>query len=645
LPNSLVDLDCSNNFLIALPTLSNSLFLLYCGGNQLTSLPALPNTLQYALICGYNQLTSLPALPNNLQTLWCGWNQLTILPSLPNGLRSLGCNNNPLTFIPSLPNSLTWLDCSSDSNLTFIPELLDSLSWLDINNNTNLHCLPELKKIGTFNFTNTGIQCLPNYGTVTSSTPPLSSLPLCDLFNSNGCTAYWKISGKVYSDTNSNCIADNNELHLSNMKLMLDSAGTLIQQTYTGGEGFYSFDTDTGTYTYTVDTTDLPVIVACPAAGFQTSVLTAADSMDYDMDFGMKCKPGFDVGVTSVARDSGIFRPAHFARVKITAGDISNFYGLHCAAGTSGSVQVVFNGAVSFMGTSQGALTPVVSGDSLLYNIADFGTVNFNSDFRFLMQTDTSAVVGSTICFDVNISPTSGDINPANNSLQQCFTVVNSVDPNMKEVFPEGDIDTAHHWLTYTVNFQNTGSAPAEHIYILDTLDNNLDESSFTLLSYSHQPLTQVIGKLIRFNFPNINLPDSTSDEPHSHGYVQFKVKLKTGLTNGTLIHNTAHIVFDFNAPIMTNTTENEILITTGINAFNVQSLKFKVVPNPAHAEVNIVFSSKDKFEIEIVNALGETLIKKENQKRVDVSGLAKGIYFVKVFYRNNFATEKFVKE
>jgi uncharacterized repeat protein (TIGR01451 family) len=563
LPPNLKYLDCTFNQLYFLPVLPSSLLQLNCGVNALTYLPPLPPGLT-DLGTWYNQLTSLPTLPITLHTLNCGHNNLTSLPQLPpNDLYYLFCLGNQITNLPALSTNMDYLDCGHNQ-LTSLPELPNYLQHLYVDNNP-LTCLPELKTITDFNFTGTAILCLPNYGNVTSSTPLLSSLPLCDLFNTNNCTAYWNVSGKVYNDSNSNCIADANELRLSNMKLMLDSAGTLIQQTYTGGEGFYSFDTDTGTYTYTVDTTDLPVMVTCPAAGFQTSVLTVVDSMDFDMDFGMQCKPGFDVGVTSVVRDSGVFRPTQFARLKIAAGDISNFYGLHCASGISGTVQVVFNGAVSFIGASAGAITPVVSGDTLLYSIADFGTVNLNSDFGFTMLTDTTAVIGSQVCFDVNVSPTAGDINPANNSLHYCFTVVNSIDPNTKEVFPEGNIDTSQHWLTYTINFQNTGTAAAQHIYILDTLDNSLDESSFTLLSYSFEPLTQVLGKVIRFNFPNINLPDSTSDEPHSHGYVQYKVKIKPGLTNGTLIHNTADIIFDFNTPVTTNTTENQIMITTNL--------------------------------------------------------------------------------
>jgi uncharacterized repeat protein (TIGR01451 family) len=670
--NFALSIICNNNFLSYLPFMPNTLTELICNNNLLTSLPPLPNGLN-SLDCSSNSLNSLPLLSDSLHVLYCENNQLTSLPFLPSLLTYLNCSNNLLLNLPVLPNSLNWLGCSFNqltslpalpntfgfnlfciqNQLTSLPELPDVMSFLAVNSNPNLFCLPKLKQINDLSFAYTGVQCLPNYGSVASSNPPLSSVPLCNLFNTNGCNFYWNINGQVYGDANNNCIADNNELRLSNMKLMLDSAGTLIQQTYTGGEGFYSFDTDTGTYTYTVDTIDLPVLVTCPAAGFQTSVLTAVDSMDYDMDFGMQCKAGFDVGVTSVARDSGVFRPAHFARVKIAAGDISNFYGLHCAAGTGGSVQVVFSGGVSYVGTTAGALTPVVSGDTLLYSIADFGTVNYNADFSFTMQTDTSAAIGSTVCFDVNVTPTTGDINPANNSLHYCFTVVNTFDPNTKEVFPEGNIDTSQHWLTYTINFQNTGTAPAQHIYVLDTLDNSLDESSFTLLSYSFQPLTQVLGKVIRFNFPNINLPDSTSDEPHSHGYVQYKLKIKPGLTNGTLIHNTADIVFDFNTPVITNTVINQVHITTGTDNFQFSTFNFQFSPNPFHNSTLLKIISPMKsgnYTLEIYNVIGEKMREinclNKSEIVIERNNLEAGIYIFKLFNeRELMGTGKLVVE
>src|SRR5690606_29939240 len=136
-----------------------------------------------------------------------------------------------------LPSSLKQLSCAA-TNLSYLPELPDTLQVLRISDNQNLICLPELKTIfSQFAYINTGIQCLPNYpilGTNTQVIPPLSTYPLCDLFNPNGCDVYWNISGNVYKDNNSNCIKDAGEQNLSNLKLQLFQNGNLIQQTYLG---------------------------------------------------------------------------------------------------------------------------------------------------------------------------------------------------------------------------------------------------------------------------------------------------------------------------------------------------------------------------------------------------------------------------
>ena len=129
--------------------------------------------------------------------------------------------------------------------------------------------------------------------------------------------------------------------------------------------------------------------------------------------------------------------------------------------------------------------------------------------------------------------------------------------------------------------FQNTGNASAQHIYIVDTLDNNIDESSIQLLAYSHEPMVQVKGKAVRFNFANINLPDSVNDEPNSHGYVQYKVKRKGNLPVGTQIRNTAYIYFDFNAPVVTNTTVNTLTIPSSVPEVNYNKTVFDNFPEP----------------------------------------------------------------
>jgi len=56
------------------------------------------------------------------------------------------------------------------------------------------------------------------------------------------------------------------------------------------------------------------------------------------------------------------------------------------------------------------------------------------------------------------------------------------------------------------------------------------------------------------FHFENILLPDSTVNEPASHGFVQFRINQLTDNPIGTVIENTADIYFDLNKAIVTNT-------------------------------------------------------------------------------------------
>ena len=272
--------------------------------------------------------------------------------------------------------------------------------------------------------------------------------------------------------------------------------------------------------------------------------------------------------------------------VNCVAGDISEVYGAHCAAGINGQVQIIYSGPVVYMGVAAGAITPTsISGDTLTWSIADFGTIVDDSAFQLLFQVDSNAVPGTSLCMHIIVTPTSSDYNPGNNDVSWCFQVVNALDPNEKEVYPSGAVDTGG-WLTYTIRFQNSGTAPAVNIYIMDTLDASLDPSTFQLLAYSAKNFVQLFGNVVRFNFANINLPDSATSDSASRGYVQYKVKLKQGVPIGSQINNTAYIYFDLNPAVVTNTTNNTVELVNGITNLNVAV--FNLYPNPAHTYCTI---------------------------------------------------------
>ncbi len=669
LPSSLIELWCSDNLLTSLPTLPSTLTYLTCSNNHLTTLPTLPNIL-VELRCRNNQLTVLPTLPSALAILECLDNQLISLPALPNALTYLNCFNNQLAVLPALPNSLTYLDCSfnqlttlpalpsslielacTNNLLTSLPTLPDSLGFFACQGNFELSCLPKLGKVGTFFFHNTSIACLPNYPQQNGfSSPPLSSIPLCDVFNANGCDVYYNISGAVYGDSIQNCVKDASEKIFDNIKLLLSRNNILEQQTTTNNFGQYTFDTDLDSFEIRIDTTDLPYTVACPSSFFHTSILTSQDSIDTDKDFGLRCKAGFDIGVLSAIRDSGILFPAQQAGIHVKAGDVSQFYGLNCAAGVSGTVAITYSGAVTFAGAMNGALTPVVSGNTLTYTIADFGAIDMQKAFGLRFLVDTFAQIGQQLCLDITVTPIAGDNNISNNTATYCFEILNSYDPNMKEVSPINSIALTEDWLTYTIHFQNMGNAPAIHIYVLDTLSNNLDESSIQILGSSHRMLTEIKGNIARFNFPNINLVDSITDKELSKGWLQYKIKKKAALALGTQIKNTANIYFDFNAPVVTNTVTNTVEQPNAIKENRGQKSEIRVFPNPTNDVVYIDFGKEViDAEVTLYNMQGGLLNltgfkNLQGLGSISLSDLPAGVYFISVATGGNVVRKKVVK-
>ncbi|WP_317173869.1 DUF7619 domain-containing protein [Pontibacter aquaedesilientis] len=149
---------------------------------------------------------------------------------------------------------------------------------------------------------------------------------------------------------------------------------------------------------------------------------------------------------------------------------------------------------------------------------------------------------------------------------EECLPIIDSYDPNDKLVTPVGRTD--QHYtptntaLKYKIRFQNTGTDVAYRVVVVDTLSEHLDLSTLQVGSSSHKARFEVSGKgrpVLTWTFDNIMLPYSTTNEPGSHGYIQFSIKPKADLPEKTAVENFADIFFDFNSPIRTNITINRI--------------------------------------------------------------------------------------
>src|SRR5262249_50838476 len=154
------------------------------------------------------------------------------------------------------------------------------------------------------------------------------SLPLCGVFNNTGCNVYWNISGSVYQDLNSNCQYDGGEQPVSPVKVKLYQGNNLVQQGYF--QGNYSFDTNLSSYRIEVDTTNFPFYVSCPSHGDTTVTVSAADSLLFNVNMGLTCKPGSDIGIKDIHTGykglGSIFFPDNLTVVNINAGDMTKSF-------------------------------------------------------------------------------------------------------------------------------------------------------------------------------------------------------------------------------------------------------------------------------------------------------------------------------
>lgn len=646
LPARLIYLECSSNQLSTLPSLPNLLEVLWCPGNNITSFPPLPPSLN-SFSCSSNMLGALPALPASLEKLDCSSNLLTALPSLPAGLKELECSQNQLNQLPELPASLTYISCANN-DLTSLPALTAGKMMLNVDSNPRLNCLPPLKAVPSlgahvFSIAGTGITCLPNYIQHQGYIPSIDTMPICDFINGNGCEVAWDISGSIFMDENSDCAFNIPKQKINTTKVNLYRDTTLVQSGYFVRN--YSFKTDTGTYRVTVDTANFPFYVSCPAGGSATTRVVANDTFKSGINFGLKCKPGFDVGVRGIYARG--FRPAGTTEVRIFAGDFSKRLGGQCANNISGQISLEIGGPVRYVSPAGNSLEPsIINGNTLTWNIVDFNVIDFDTSLAILVRTDTLARMNEKACFTVTaITQANGDYDRSNDTLAYCYDIRSSYDPNDKEAYPVGNIDTATKWLSYTIRFQNTGNDYAENVYIMDTLSSYVDVSSFQLLSTSHKATTQINGNgIVKFNFPAIFLPDSNTNEPLSHGYIQYKVKLKDGLPIGTTINNTAYIYFDFNEPVVTNTTVNEVALPNGISGNAVTNTSLNVFPNPAGSILNIVPVSFVPEWISIYDVNGKEIMHQKIARQIDISQVHTGMYFIEVYNKNALARTRFMK-
>ena len=286
-----------------------------------------------------------------------------------------------------------------------------------------------------------------------------------------------------------------------------------------------------------------------------------------------------------------------------------------------------------------------ISGNTISWNLTNAAPGYSYTDIIYF-TIPSGLLNGAQHYFTSNISATgtNTDCNYANNDGSLLQILGNSYDPNDKTVHQAEQMSPViTDNLTYTIRFQNTGTAPAQNIHILDTLSTNLDWSTFDLIYASHDMQVVDLGNGIRrFEFPQIWLPDSTTNEPLSHGMLVYRIKELVTNGEGEEIFNTAFIYFDWNPAIVTNTTYN-VNSSLGLNELETTAL---IYPNPTSTHVTV--SIEEQIEhIRIYDLMGKEWMSstpQSSQAAIEVSTLPSGIYMVNVTSESGTFTKRLIK-
>lgn len=446
-----------------------------------------------------------------------------------------------------------------------------------------------------------------------------------------------KIQGYVTVDSDlDGC--DDSDIVISNMMVVADN-GSETYASFTLSNGFYALYPQEGNYTTSLSspyltyynsnpesyTDDFPGIGTVVTNDFCMEPISTFNDLQVSIYPMSDAVPGFQANYRIVFKNVGS---------TILSGDVSFLYNEE---------------KLSFLNASEAIASQ--ASNSLTFNYIGLYPFEIRyMDVSFDVFTPPTNEIDDILSFTATINPIAEDSNEEDNTFNYDQIIVGSYDPNDIRVM-EGDeifIEDADEYLHYIIRFQNTGTAPAINVMVETVLDEKLDWTTMQLESLSHEGRVEINNfSNVNFIFNDINLPDSNSNEPNSHGFIAYKIKPKSDVVLGDIFNASADIFFDFNPAIVTNTASTEIVANLSVDEFSLNP--FLVYPNPAEKELVIKGEVPIK-SMRIFDINGRSLISKKItdlplKYKFDVSNLSKGVYYIEIKSEDSEHTQKFIKK
>lgn len=443
------------------------------------------------------------------------------------------------------------------------------------------------------------------------------------------------IRGLLYHDANNNQIPDVGEQRFSQRSVWIEETGEIA---ITANDGSYNLNVhDTGTYTIRTDT--LPYWhLTSPFGSSVTKLISSLNKID---------TVNFSFQKNTVVRDIQINSAKGFLRVLRPYVVMLSVY--NNGNTTQDSVRLKLDiSTLNLLSASE----PYTAQNSLYEFYLDSIPAVTNKVIRLVFQLPLgTAAVNDTVCFQAYVFGKYADSVYADNYDTICQIVTAAHDPNTKTVMPAGDenhfIPENTSELTWQINFQNIGNDTAWYIYVLDTLPEEAIINTINIKVASHKMWYTIHDRVIEFHFPDILLPDSSTNEALSQGFVKFSMKLHSGIPAQTQIKNTANIFFDYNAPVTTNTATVILFDQANyIKPLELNSSSVVIYPNPANNTLHLKNVSGSSAYVKIFNNQGATVYtsKYNADDTIDIGFLTPGSYLLEVNCGGTLHREKWIR-
>ncbi len=571
-------------------------------------------------------LSNLNTIGGNLQIIGNGFSSLTNLTGLEN--------------VTSLGGGLEIKSSNNLTDLTALDNLASIGSYIIIEDNDNLISLAGLGSIDYTNISNVRIKfhtnlsvcglpniCnyLTNGGNSNISQNGAGCSNVSEILNT--CSNLARLYPAPFYDLNQDKIQNNGELIYTGYPVLVNPGASSFYPNPASGN---TFQINPGNYNASYDLTGTNWELTTDSASLFVSLALAETDTVY---FGVYPTLLISEQISSI--NSTITRCNEMATFDVTTQNM----GSTITSGTLWFIADTNATSIQYIDIPDVVIPPNIYG----WNFTDlYPGQTLTQQINVGIPGPPDFPVGGLLNFDTYVQYS--DENGLHNSeLFNYHTVVLcSFDPNDKLVFPSRNIEFPVNYtlfdesLYYTVRFQNTGNAVAYDIVILDTLDANLDRSTFQFLGSSHaNKLTTTMDEngILTFDFKDIFLPDSTSNFEGSQGYVSYLINGNPGLAENTIINNSAGIYFDANPPIITNTTENVMvsaLPTVSTSSPNDLPDVF-IFPNPNTGLFEVTGIAEGDYTV--LNVAGQIIETGTiaGDSLIDISNAPRGIYFISI--------------